>query len=397
MKEQALNLTEQLSSFQKQCCKELKARACTLALYDDASKQLLGRIFPEKRGALSTPLLIPFGEGLLGLSAKQQKPISVANLAKDPRRLAGVDDQGNTKAVSLLSIPMKLDGKLIGIVAVLDKGGGKPFSHGDQNQLKKLAEGVVETIHATQQKDARIQQLRQQAIYSVISGLSHYLKHLLHGISTGAALVDSAMKERNMTLLKKGWQVARSNEKKIANMVRDLIYLTGEKKGSHIPTNIADLLKDVYTIMKRPALEKNISIKLNLAEELPEVPADPVALHRALHHLVANAIDAIDKSPGRVLINAHPHPPILRIEVQDNGHGIPAENLPHIFEPFFSTKEHLGTGIGLAVTKKVVEEIGGQIEVLSQPGKGTSFILKLPLKMAEKAAAKKPSKKGKKK
>lgn len=392
MKEAPTELEQTLLQFQKSCCRQLKARSCTLALYDPLSKQFHGRVFPEKK-EVPFPLKIQAGNGILGLCALQLKPINVPRLEKDARRLLGVDDLGNPKAVSLLAVPMQCNGKLIGIVGVHDKSGGRAFSQSDLSQLKKMAEEAATEIHQAQEKRAQLQQLRRDAIHNVISGLSNYLKHLLHGISTGAAVVDSAMKERNMENLKKGWHVVRQNEKRIANLVRDLVYLTGEKKATLIPTNITDLMRNVASTLRRTANEKNILMKLDIREGIPEMPADPIGFHRALHHLLSNALDSIEKKGGKVTVNVYPQPPYLLIEMQDTGKGIPPENLQRIFEPFFSTKEHRGIGIGLSVTQKVMEEHGGEIEVSSTLGKGTLFVLKLPLLAAVKTKLKKKSKK----
>ena len=377
-----------LEEIQKQLCRELKARSCTVALYDAASQQLLAHKYPVKKEDSAT-FSFPLGQGILGLTASQLKPYSVADLSKEAKRYPGVDDQGNAKTKSLLAFPMKQDGKLIGVLGVLDKSGGKAFKSGDLSRLKKLAEEAGSRFHDVMQKDAEKKQIEQAAIHGLIKGLSHYLKHLLHGISTGAAAVDNALKQRNMSMLKSGWQMARQNEKKIANLVRDLIYLIGEKKTSLIPAEPVELVRSVALTLKPMALDKKVSLKLELPEQLPEIMADPVALHRALHHVILNAIEACDQEQKKVTVTADIQAPHLRIIIHDTGHGISANHLKQIFEPFFSTREHLGAGIGLAVTKKVVEEHGGEVEVTSNAGQGATFTLKLPVKAEEKSHAKK--------
>src|SRR5205807_9350725 len=120
-----------------------------------------------------------------------------------------------------------------------------------------------------------------------------------------------------------------------------------------------------------------------LGEQLAEVPADPQGMHRALLNIVTNALDAVEdrKAPhiavGTVLEGDGEW---LRILVLDNGVGIPAQKLADIFRPFVSTKGSKGTGRGLAVSRKILREHGGDILVQSQPGKGTKFILRLPVR-----------------
>jgi len=111
---------------------------------------------------------------------------------------------------------------------------------------------------------------------------------------------------------------------------------------------------------------------------------DPRTVHRSLLNLVANAIDAClfdentDKDWQIHVKTALEKGNIIRFEVQDSGTGMSQETQDKLFSSFFSTKGGRGTGIGLLVTKKLIEEHGGTIEFISQPGKGTEFILRLP-------------------
>jgi signal transduction histidine kinase len=109
-------------------------------------------------------------------------------------------------------------------------------------------------------------------------------------------------------------------------------------------------------------------------------PADEV--RQMLTNLVSNACDAIEGSSGRIAIDVFADDEFATIEVRDNGVGISHENLNHIFEPFFTTKPDVGTGIGLWVTRELVEKSGGEIEVRTEalpPGFRTAFRLQLPL------------------
>jgi signal transduction histidine kinase len=113
------------------------------------------------------------------------------------------------------------------------------------------------------------------------------------------------------------------------------------------------------------------------------VPADPEGLHRALLNIISNALDAVEekKVPQLgILTNLESDGEWLRIVVLDNGVGIPLHKQPDIFKPFISTKGARGTGLGLAVSRKILREHGGDILLQSQPGKGSKFILRLPLK-----------------
>ena len=116
---------------------------------------------------------------------------------------------------------------------------------------------------------------------------------------------------------------------------------------------------------------------------MPKIPVDPEGLHRALLNIVVNACDAVEDRPNPhvAVVTAHdPEEGWVQIRVLDNGVGIAAEKQPDIFKPFVSTKGAKGTGLGLAVSRKILREHGGDILVQSQPGKASKFTLRLPIK-----------------
>ena len=114
---------------------------------------------------------------------------------------------------------------------------------------------------------------------------------------------------------------------------------------------------------------------------MPQLTFDPEGLHRAVLNVVTNALDACDKvEAARVIVSTEydPAQALIRAIVEDNGLGIPAEDLDKIFTIFVSQKGSRGTGLGLPVSQKILNEHGGRILVESQPGKGSRFILELP-------------------
>jgi signal transduction histidine kinase len=110
------------------------------------------------------------------------------------------------------------------------------------------------------------------------------------------------------------------------------------------------------------------------------VLGDAGSLRSVFTNLIINSLHAFNNSGGALTITllAHPEENIAQIDVSDTGKGIPAEDIPKLFEPYFSTKE-TGTGLGLAIVKKAVEDHGGTIAVKSTPGEGTTFSITLPL------------------
>lgn len=119
-----------------------------------------------------------------------------------------------------------------------------------------------------------------------------------------------------------------------------------------------------------------IDLQRDVGEDLPVVRADPDQILQVLHNLLRNAFEAVGRQ-GTVRVSAHAEPGELVVAVADSGPGIAPEQLPHLFEAYFTTKE-AGTGLGLAISERIVREHGGRIEVESAPGRGTTFTVRLP-------------------
>jgi len=132
-----------------------------------------------------------------------------------------------------------------------------------------------------------------------------------------------------------------------------------------------------------------VTPELYFAEQLPEIQADPDLLHRALQNLVLNAMDAMPAG-GTLTLRTSPREGGVRLEVSDTGSGLTQEECARLFTPYFTTKHH-GTGLGLAIVQSVVSDHGGTIAVSSEPGRGTTFHIDLPLRPPAMAAAARPA------
>ena len=137
--------------------------------------------------------------------------------------------------------------------------------------------------------------------------------------------------------------------------------------------------------MTEKARENGVEMVLDLQPDLGEVVLDPQGVYRCILNLVGNAVDASDKDEGAVKLGtrARLEDGMLDITVADNGCGISEDDLKQLFKVFFSTKGSNGTGLGLAVTQKIIKEHGGDIQVESELSVGTQFTITLPLKQPQ--------------
>ena len=128
------------------------------------------------------------------------------------------------------------------------------------------------------------------------------------------------------------------------------------------------------------ASQNGVQLDCEIAEEELTVLGDPTQLTRALQNVIVNAIQAATEQRGKVVVNCQEKDLYADIQVQDTGYGIAEEEIGKIFEPYFTTKQGKnGTGLGLYITRKVIDDHHGSIEVASTLGVGTTFTLRLPL------------------
>jgi two-component system, NtrC family, sensor kinase len=142
-----------------------------------------------------------------------------------------------------------------------------------------------------------------------------------------------------------------------------------------------DAIQEVIGFLEKEILYRNIQLELSLQENLPKIITDKGQVQQVFLNIINNAIDAL-KENGRISVTTYAKDDtFIGIAIKDNGSGIPKENLKHIFEPFYSTKEKgKGTGLGLSISYGIVQKLGGTILVESELNKGTTFSVELPLK-----------------
>ena len=227
---------------------------------------------------------------------------------------------------------------------------------------------------------------RLAAIGQTVAGLAHGIKNILHGLKGGSYLVDIGIKKNESEKLKKGWDMIKRNIGRTSNLVMDLLSYSKERQPEFeacLPNQIAD---DVCALLQDKAREHHVKLVKEFDDSIGEVSMDPNSVHEVLLNLMSNAVDAclFDEDTAknhRVDLKTVPEKDnVIRFEIRDNGVGMEEEVIKKLFTSFFSTKGHRGTGLGLMVTRKLIEEHGGTINVKSEPGKGTAVIVRMPYK-----------------
>jgi signal transduction histidine kinase len=225
---------------------------------------------------------------------------------------------------------------------------------------------------------------RLAAIGQTVAGLAHGIKNILHGLKGGSYLVDVGINKNDSQRLRKGWDMIKRSIQRTSNLVLDMLSYSKEREPEIEECSPNEIAAEVCELMRERAVQEQIEIIRDFDKTIGKVYLDPHTIHTALLNLVSNALDAciFDENTAkswqvRVQTIAGPGNTI-RLEVSDNGAGMSDEVKNKLFTSFFSTKGHRGTGLGLLVTRKLIEEHDGSIEVQSRLGEGTTFSIQLP-------------------
>jgi signal transduction histidine kinase len=239
---------------------------------------------------------------------------------------------------------------------------------------------------------------RVSAIGQAVAGMAHYMKNILNGLQGGRYIVNTGFKKDKPDLLAKGWAMVENNIGKISDLALNMLAYSKEREPDYVSCNPNDIAQEVYDLMyealearssisydrmKKKGMESRVKLVKDFDSSISECYLDPSGLHRCLLNLVTNAIDActLEADGGKdwsVVIRTREEGDGVRFDIVDNGMGMIKEVQDKVFDRFFSTKAGRGTGLGLLVTQKIVDEHGGTISFESEPGKGTTFTMRFP-------------------
>ena len=364
-------------------------RGCVLLRHPDT-----GALEPKAlhwRKAEDRQEKFPLSRTIVDHVVKHREGILVSDAARDERFSSGqsIIQLGIREVIC---VPMKGRHEAIGVLYLdtqTPNFGAAPeattfgkFSEDHLALAIAIAHQAALAVEETHYHNALLQAERLAAIGQTIAALSHHIKNILQGLRSGSDIMKMGLKDKNDTLIQQGWRIAEKNQGKIYDLVMDMLSYSKERVPAVEPTDLNDIVREIHELLAPRAKELNVKLEMNLADNLPLVPADQDGIHRALLNIVANALDAVEARPSQqVTVGTRlGDDEWVHIVVLDNGPGITAQQATEIFKPFVSTKGARGTGLGLPVSRKVLREHGGDIVVQSQPGVGSKFTLKLPIK-----------------
>ena len=323
---------------------------------------------------------------------REKQGVLVTDAAQDERFASGQSIM-RFGIVEAICVPMKGRHETLGVLYLDTRCASRDSAWKDGATAKftedhlalaiAIAHQAALAIEETHYHQAMLQAERLAAIGQAIAALSHHIKNILQGLRSGSEILKMGLNDKSDEMLHQGWRIVEKNQGKIYNLVMDMLSYSKEREPAIEETDVNQVVRDVLELIAPRARELHIALEATLDLGIPSVPADPEGLHRAVLNIIGNALDAVEEAAQpcvRVATSCDRETGWVDIIVADNGGGVPAEKLHDIFRPFVSTKGAKGTGLGLAVSRKILREHGGDILLESTPGAGSQFTLRLPLK-----------------
>jgi len=248
----------------------------------------------------------------------------------------------------------------------------------DITARKALSEKLFET------QSELIQAVKMRALGDLVSGVAHEINNPLMASNTFIHLLEGE-KWKNPEIKKKFFLLKECNVR-IEKIVKKLKEFSRQSKFEFSSMNVNDAALSVLAITRQQLLNQGIELKITLPDGLPPVLGDINQIEQVLLNLFANASDAMEESPDKLLTietALSEKGQMVQIKVSDTGVGMTSEQIEQIFNPFFTTKDaDKGMGLGLSISYRIIESHRGKIEVRSKQGKGTTFIVELPVYVA---------------
>jgi len=337
------------------------------------------------------PERITTSRRIINMVVEKREGVLCTNAMADARFAA--DQKGGSihdfGLVSVICAPITVRDELLGVIHVDSSVSTHTFTQQQLRLITAIGHMAGLAIQNARLVESRMQTAKLAAVGETVAYLSHYIKNILQGIRNGSDMIETGLARQQLATVAQGWGIVDRNLDKILHLTMNMLAFSKPREPRLEYVSLNRVVADAVSLAQRKADEKQVILMTDLDESAPPVPIDPDGIHQVVLNLVTNAIDAAPGESGLVNVETRFDGTSAVISVSDNGPGIPPEAHAKIFEPFHSTKGQAGTGLGLAVARKIVEEHRGHIHVESRPPEGTIMRVVLPVAAARPAESEK--------
>ena len=256
----------------------------------------------------------------------------------------------------------------------------------DKIHMRKKLREYTENLERLIKEKSELQS-HLSSLGLMIGSVSHGIKGLLTGLDGGMYQVESGFSKENSLQIEEGWNIVKLMVERIRKMVLDILYYAKERNLNWENVDVLSFAEEVAMVVERNISSGNIEFIRDFDASAGKFEIDSGCIHSALINILENAVDACirDKSKERhqIIFKVASDEKNINFEVCDNGTGMDMETREKLFTLFFSTKGTRGTGLGLFISNKIIQQHGGSIKVSSLPGQGSKFTISIPKKTSE--------------
>jgi signal transduction histidine kinase len=380
-------------------CELLDSEFSVILMYEEETDLLKFVAGPTAYREAMKRTRMPLEKSVVGWVFKQARPVHIPDVRRDSRIHPEVENALGFQTRSLLATPLTFRGETIGVIEVINKHNNDNYTEEDVTILETLAsQAAVVTlgtllIEETEHAYKELEEL-ERIKSNFIAIAAHELRTPLGLILGHATFLADSIKDE---LQSKQLEVIIRSATRLKKIVEDLSKVSNVQSGSirlrRKPVALQYMIPKVVAPYHDSARKKHISLIVKMPEADLTIEGDEEKLSTAISNLVDNALTFTNEN-GHVLISAEKLPGYIKVSVVDDGIGVSAKDLPRVFDRFFQVQSHLtrrhgGMGLGLSVTKSMIELHGGQIWVESIEGKGSNFSFLVPIKSTSAQVASK--------
>jgi signal transduction histidine kinase/CRP-like cAMP-binding protein len=369
----SLNLDKLLGIILENATNSIQADRGTLYLVDEMKGELWSKV---AQGKDMVEIRLPMGKGLAGVVAKTGEIINIPDAYADQRFNPEIDKKTGYRTHNILTMPMKnRSNRIIGVFQLLNKHGG-PFTQEDEDFIDALSAGASIAIENARLAQEMVQSERLSSVGRMASAIIHDIKNPMNTIRVYAQVMKK--KSGNEEAVKLADEMIRQVDR-LVNMLQEILdFSRGVSATNIIEVNLGETLDAILVFIEKDLNKHNIQLEKQLNYTGPCM-MDADKMTRAFYNIASNARDAMPTG-GLLTVTTLEVNGLVRISFRDTGTGMPEEVRKRIFEPFMTYGKKHGTGLGMAIVKKVIDDHDGQIEIESELGKGTEMIIYLPQK-----------------
>jgi len=281
----------------------------------------------------------------------------------------------NTKYIPILMLTAKseIEDKVKGLDIGADHYLAKPFNY------KELSAKVRSLVAVKAAREKLVEEEKSKALERMMEEVEHEIRNPLTSIGGFARRVYNRLPQGDPN--KKYMEMIINDVARLEDMIKELLELETTAISYRELTNINDVIMEALKSFNQDLEDRGIEARTELGDNLPLISIDQEQMKMALANLVENSIEAMQNKLKILKITSRISDGRMEIQVSDTGKGIPKDKIKNIFDPFFTSKTR-GPGVGLTFTLKIIQEHRGTVSVESEPGKGTIFTIRLPLKRA---------------